>query len=77
VSYKTAWRWWQAGHLDAYRTASGASIVREAAKNASWPAATQQVAMYARISAAENRPNLESQAQRLAAYGAAKGYQVH
>ena len=33
--------------------------------------------MYARVSAAENRPNLESQAERLVANCAAKGYQVH
>ncbi len=30
-----------------------------------------------RVSAAENRPNLESQAERLITYCAAKGYQVH
>jgi putative resolvase len=35
------------------------------------------VAIYARVSAAENHPNLESQAERLIAYCAAKGYQVH
>ncbi len=35
-----------------------------------------QVAIYARVSAAENRPNLESQAERLEAYCAAKGYQI-
>lgn len=35
------------------------------------------MAVYARISAAENRPNLETQAERLVGYCAAKGYQVH
>jgi predicted site-specific integrase-resolvase len=34
------------------------------------------VAIYARVSAAENRPNLDSQAERLVAYCAARGYQV-
>ncbi|WIG60142.1 MAG: Resolvase domain protein [Ktedonobacterales bacterium] len=35
-----------------------------------------QVAIYARVSSAENRRNLEPQAQRVAAYCAARGYQV-
>jgi predicted site-specific integrase-resolvase len=37
---------------------------------------SQRVAIYARGSAAENRGELESQAERLAAYCAARGYQV-
>jgi putative resolvase len=77
VSYKTAWRWWHAGQLDAYQAASGTIIVREAANTARQPPDDQRVAVYARVSAAENRPNLESQAERLVAYCAAKGYQVH
>jgi len=36
----------------------------------------QRVAIYARVSSAENTCNLESQAERLAAYCAACGYQV-
>jgi putative resolvase len=79
VSYKTAWRWWQAGQLDASQAASGTIIVREGpslAPQVAGPAGVQQVAVYARVSAAENRPNLESQADRLTAYCAAKGYQV-
>jgi putative resolvase len=77
VNYKTAWRWWHAGTLDAYQTASGTVIVREPAEMTSRLPAHQHVAIYARVSAAENRPNLESQAERLVAYCAAKGYQVH
>jgi predicted site-specific integrase-resolvase len=34
------------------------------------------VAVYARVSAAENRPDLERQADRLMAYCSAKGYQI-
>jgi predicted site-specific integrase-resolvase len=34
------------------------------------------VAIYARVSSAENKGNLDSQAERLAAYCAARGYQV-
>jgi putative resolvase len=77
VSYKTAWRWWHAGQLDAYQAASGTIIVREAATVVSWPPHDERVAVYARVSAAENRPHLERQAERLAAYCAAKGYQIH
>src|SRR5262245_33076717 len=76
VSYKTAWRWWQAGHLDAYQAASGTIMVREAANTASRLPDDRRVAVYARVSAAEHRPHLESQAERLVPYGAAKGYQV-
>lgn len=35
------------------------------------------MAVYARVSAVENRPNLDSQADRLVGYCAAKGYRVH
>ncbi len=37
---------------------------------------TQHVAIYVRVSSAENKGNLQSQAERLAAYCAARGYQV-
>ena len=29
ISYKTAWRWWKAGHLKAYQAPSGTVIVNE------------------------------------------------
>ncbi len=77
VSYKTAWRWWHAGQLDAYQAASGTIVVREAVEAAGRLPDPGRVAVYARVSAAENRPNLESQADRLVAYCAAKGYQIH
>jgi putative resolvase len=35
-----------------------------------------KVALYCRVSSAENRSNLESQAEWLVSYCAAKGYQV-
>jgi predicted site-specific integrase-resolvase len=77
VSYKTAWRWWRAGRLDAYQIATGTIIVREPAPPVTHPSSVAEgVAMYARVSAAENRPDLEGQAERLVAYCATKGYQV-
>jgi putative resolvase len=77
VNDKTAWRWWRAGKLDAYQAASGTVIVREPAETAIPSPAKHHVAIYARVSAAENRPNLESQAERLITCCAAKGYQAH
>ncbi len=35
-----------------------------------------RVAIYARVSSAENRTNLDSQAERLVSYATAKGYQI-
>ena len=41
------------------------------------PERAQKVAIYTRVSAAENRPNLDTQTERLLAYCSAKGYQTH
>jgi predicted site-specific integrase-resolvase len=72
VSYRTAWNWYKSGQLKGYQMPSGTIIVQDDAE----PAQAQAVAIYARVSAAENRPNLDSQAERLVAYCTAKGYQV-
>jgi putative resolvase len=73
VTYKTAWRWWKQGQLDAYQTPTGTVIVREA----SVPAPTTgRVALYARVSSADQKSDLERQMQRLRDYAAAKGYSV-
>jgi putative resolvase len=77
VNYKTAWRWGRAGKRDAYQAASGTAIVRELAETATPSPANHHVAISARVSAAENRPYLESHAERLIEYCAAKGYQAH
>ena len=62
-----------AGKLDAYQVTTGAIIVRESAPTAIHPPTVEWVAVYARVSAAENLPNLDGQADRLVAYCAAKG----
>src|SRR6266567_5525306 len=72
VTYKTAFRWWKAGKLDAYQMDTGTIIVREPATSAE----QLQVALYARVSSADQREDLERQIQRLKDYAAAKGYQV-
>lgn len=71
VSYKTAHRWWQAGQLDAYQMESGTIIINKPTQQAS-----PEIALYARVSSADQKADLERQIQRLQDYAAAKGYQV-
>ena len=73
VTYKTAWRWWKQGQLDAYQTPTGTVIVRDATAPT---AATGRVALYARVSSADQKSDLERQIERLRDYAAAKGYVV-
>ncbi len=73
ISYKTAWRWYKAGTLDAYQTPSGTVIVRDPQRERDL---TGRIALYARVSSAEQKSDLERQVQRLRDYAAARGYQV-
>ena len=73
ISYKTAWRWYKAGTLDAYRTATGTVIVRDASDP---KPVTGRIALYARVSSAGQKDDLERQIVRLKDYAAARGYQV-
>src|SRR5260221_5384001 len=68
--YKPAYQWWKAGQLDAYQLPTGTIIVREAQ-----PSATG-VALYARVSSAEQKADVTRQLHRLREYAAARGYQV-
>jgi predicted site-specific integrase-resolvase len=74
ISYQTAWRMWQRGELPAHQLPSGTVIVE--APPPPQAVRPQKVAIYARVSSAENRKNLESQAERIAAFCAARGWQV-
>src|SRR5262252_1667159 len=74
ISYQTAWRMWQRGELPAHQLPSGTVIVElPPPPQAVRP---QKVAIYARVSSAENRKNLDSQAEHVAAFCAAKGWRV-
>ena len=75
VSYRTAWRWWKAGKVPG-RQMDTDSILIELESASTSGGAGSQVAICARVSSAENKSNLESQAERLVAYCAARGYQV-
>ena len=70
VTYKTAWQWWKAGQLDAYQLPTGTIIVREPQTAASG------VALYARVSSADQKDDAVRQMQRLRDYAAARGYHV-
>src|SRR5579884_19641 len=75
ISYRTAWRWWKLGKLPGHQMDTGTILVDVDQPGSVAPKATR-VAIYARVSSAENKPNLDSQAERLVGYCAAKGYQV-
>ena len=70
ISYKTAWRWWSEGKLDAYQTETGTVIVREPVNRPTG------VALYARVSSADQKQDLERQLERLQSYAIARGYAV-
>src|SRR5258706_14306499 len=70
VTYKTAWQWWKAGQLDAYQLPTGTIIVREP------QTAPSGVALYARVSSADQQDDAMRQMQRLRDYAAARGESV-
>ena len=67
IRYKTAWRWWKEGKLDAYQTETGTVIVREQID------APAGIALYARVSSADQKDDLVRQLERLQTYAIAKG----
>jgi len=73
ISYSTALRWWHQGVIRGYQTPSGTIIVEAEGKPA---AAAERVAIYARVSEASHRENLERQAARSTEYCTIGGYRV-
>ena len=67
ISDKTAWRWWKEGKLDASQTETGTVIVREQID------APAGIALYARVSSADQKDDLVRQLERLQTYAIAKG----
>jgi len=72
ISYKTALRWFKSGAIKGYQAPSGTIIVT-VDESIEKP---EKVAIYARVSSAEQKANLERQAERLSQYCEARGYQV-
>ncbi|MEH2196621.1 IS607 family transposase [Nostoc sp.] len=74
VSYKTAHRWWKAGQLRGYQIPATGTIIIESDE----PVESEKIALiYARVSSAEAKANLERQATRLTEYAIAKGYRIY
>jgi putative resolvase len=65
---------WRRGELAGQQLPSGTIIVE--APVPATPAHVQKVAVYARVSSAENRMDLESQAERVVGFCQARGWQV-
>jgi putative resolvase len=74
VTCKTAHRWWKAGKRDAYQLDTGTIVVRPP-ENAT-EKQVAHVALYARVSSADQKNDLERQMERLKDYAAARGYHV-
>jgi len=75
VRYETAWRWFRDGKIQGRRIGLHTIMITEGQEQSA-TAVSQRVAVYARVSSSENKSNLESQAERLVVYCAARGYQV-
>ena len=54
ISYDTAWRWFKAGKIAGYQADTGTIIVTEALPTQSPAPVAEKVAIYVRVSAAEN-----------------------
>jgi putative resolvase len=76
ISYLTAYRWFKAGNLQAEQMPSGTIIVNELVTSQIVSKAGEKVVVYARVSARENKGNLENQAIRVSQYAQARGWQV-
>ena len=72
-SYSTALRWRHQSVIRGYQAPSGTIIVEAEAKPHT---REDRVAIYARVSSAEHRENLERQVERLVQYCTVRGYQV-
>ena len=76
ISYRTAWRWFKAGKVAGFQADTGTIIVWEPSAAVTPTAVHHKTAIYTRVSAAENKDNLEGQVKRLLDYCAAKGYSI-
>jgi predicted site-specific integrase-resolvase len=76
VSYRTAFQWFKSGKIKGRQMGTGTIITTEAIDEPGISQLSTQVAIYTRVSAAENKENLESQAKCSQDYCAARGYPV-
>lgn len=72
VTYRTAWEHFRLGKIEgAHKDDTGHVVIPDAT-----PAVVPRAAIYARVSSSENKTNLDAQAERLAQYATARGWQV-
>ncbi|MDJ0567537.1 MAG: IS607 family transposase [Pleurocapsa sp. MO_192.B19] len=69
ISYRTAHRMWKRGELKGRQLSTGTILI-----DTSSP--VEGVIIYARVSSAENKSNLDSQALRVERYCIARGYKI-
>lgn len=74
LSYRTAHKHWKQGLIQGYQLPTGTIVV--CVPVVSSATSGQKVVLYARVSSAENKDNLESQLNRLRDYASAKGYEI-
>jgi putative resolvase len=72
ISYKTAWLWWKRGKLPvpAYQTPTGTILVEVPERQEAG------AVLYARVSSADQKADLDRQVARLAAFAAEQGLRV-
>ena len=68
ISYKTAWRWWQAGYINGEQLPNKTIIVYPEKEQPQ----KRKTVIYCRVSSSENKKNLETQAERLVDFTAKK-----
>src|SRR3989304_3113806 len=76
ISYRTAFRWFKSGKIQGRQMDTCTILITEPTGEISAPEHPLKVAIYTRVSATENKDNLDGQAKRLADYCAAKGYPI-
>jgi predicted site-specific integrase-resolvase len=73
VNYRTAWRWYKSGKIKGYQLETGTIIITEMDESP----LPEKTVVYARVSSADGKDNLATQAERLVRYCEANGYQIH
>ena len=76
VSCRTAFRWFKSGKIRGRQMETGTILITEPIDDPQTSERPSRAAIYTRVSAAENKSNLEGQAKGLQDYCAAKGYPV-
>jgi len=76
VSYRTAFRWFKSGKIQGRQMSTDTILITEPIGESQISEHPLKVAIYTRVSAAENKDNLEGETNRLRDYYAAKGYPV-